>query len=95
MLDAHDAEAVTSTRALWQIPLGDPSRLSEVFSQLLHHRLRVSCSPLMLWWTEGSTLVAPCSLLTPGLPAEDHFAAFLGGSWSECGWRTVGAKVRS
>jgi len=94
-LDPHDAETVTDTRAMWQIPLGDPSRLSEVFSQLLHHRLRVSCTPLMLWWTEGSTLVAPCSLLTPGLPAEDHFAALLRGSWSECGWRTVGAKVRS
>ena len=94
-LDSHDAEAVTSTGAMWQIPLGDPSRLSEVFSQLLHHRLRVSCAPLALWWTEGSAMVAPCSLLTPGLPAEDHYAALLGGAWSECGWRTVGAEVRS
>jgi type VI secretion system protein ImpM len=95
MLDPHDAQTVSDTRATWQIPLGDPSRLSEVFSQLLHHRLRVSCAPLMLWWTEGSAMVAPCALLTPGLPPDEHFAAFLGGSWSECGWRTVGAKVRS
>jgi len=95
VLDPYDAQTVTDSRATWQIPLGDPSRLSEVFSQLLHHRLRVSCAPLMFWWTEGSAMVAPCALLTPGLPPEEHFAAFLGGSWSECGWRTAGAKVRS
>jgi type VI secretion system protein ImpM len=96
LLAPQDAEAVTgATRAHWQIPLADGTRLPELFTQLLFHRLRVACSPVMLWWTEGSALVAPCSLLTPGLPGPDYFTAFLDGSWAERGARSVGATVRA
>ena len=95
-LEPHDAEAVSgATRAPWQIPLGDTTQLAEVFTQLLFYQLRVSCTPLMLWWTEGSSMVAPCSLLTAGLPVADYFAAVLDGSWCDYGWRTVGARVRA
>jgi type VI secretion system protein ImpM len=96
LLEPQAAEAVTgATRAHWQIPLGDAMRLPELYTQLLFHRLRVACAPLMLWWTEGSALVAPCALLTPGLPPPDYFAAFLDGSWAERGARSVGATVRA
>ena len=95
-LEPSDAEAVTaSTRTMWQVPLGDATGLPEVLTQLLFYRLRVACKPLMLWWSDGSSMVAPCSLATPGLPAADSFAAFLDGGWSDHGWRAVGAKVRA
>ena len=93
-LEAQDAAAVSEAPGPWQIPLGDSTRLPEVYAQLLHHPLRMQHSPVMLWWTEGSSRVAPCSLVTRGLPSADHFAAFLDGTWDACGWRSVRAQVR-
>lgn len=93
-LEPEDAAAIAAQPAPWHIPLGDATRLPEVFAQLLQQSLRVAHAPLVLWWTEGSSMVAPCSLVTGGLPGADYYAAFLDGSWSDCGWRTAAAKVR-
>jgi type VI secretion system protein ImpM len=93
-LEPQDAAAVAARDGPWQIPLGDPARLPEVYAQLLHARLRAQHAPVMLWWTGGSSRVLPSSLVTSGLPSADHFAAFLDGSWGECGWRPVRAQVR-
>lgn len=40
-----------------------------------------------LWWTEGSEIVEPATLLCPrGMPDPARFAALLDGSWAEHGW---------
>jgi type VI secretion system protein ImpM len=93
-VDSADAESLTAARAgQWQVPIGSPGEIARVFEQLLYHRLRASFEPLVLWWTEGSSIVVPSCLITAGLPAPESFVAFLDGSWSECGWRTAGATV--
>lgn len=93
-LESADAESLTAAYARqWQVPIGSPGELARVFEQLLYHRLRASFEPLVLWWTEGSSIVVPSGLITTGLPAPESFGAFLDGSWSECGWHTVGATV--
>ena len=40
-----------------------------------------------LWWSAGSPLVEPATLLCPrGMPDPARFAALLDGSWAEHGW---------
>jgi type VI secretion system ImpM family protein len=93
-LDSADAESLTASRAAkWHVPIGSPGEIACVFEQLLYHRLRTAFEPLVLWWTEGSSMVEPSCLITTRLPAPESFVAFLDGSWSECGWRTAGATV--
>ncbi|HET7203753.1 MAG TPA: type VI secretion system-associated protein TagF [Steroidobacteraceae bacterium] len=93
-LDPVDAEAVTAASAVpWQVPLSRTGDIAQVFQQLLYHRLRGSFDPLVLWWTEGSSLVAPSCLITRGLPRAESFAAFLDGSWSDHGWQRAGATL--
>jgi len=48
-----------------------------------HHPLAEGRS---LWWTSGSTRVAPCLLICPGMPPASSFAALLDGDWSRDGW---------
>lgn len=39
-----------------------------------------------LWWTDGSPRVAPCLVLSRGLPSAGAFAALLDGDWRGHGW---------
>ncbi|USX24016.1 type VI secretion system-associated protein TagF [Oxalobacteraceae bacterium OTU3CINTB1] len=39
-----------------------------------------------LWWTDGSPQVAPCLVLSRGLPPAGAFAALLDGDWRGHGW---------
>ena len=89
------AAAVLSdgARAGWQIPIGSPPQLAPAFEQLLSQRLSALYDPLVLWWTEGSSIVEPSCLIAKGLPDPDAFAALLDGSWSRSQWRTVPARV--
>jgi type VI secretion system protein ImpM len=77
---------------IWQIPIGSPALIGSVFEQLPSMRLSALYDPLALWWTEGSSIVAPACLITRGLPHPDRFAAFLDGSWAT-GWQTVSARL--
>jgi type VI secretion system protein ImpM len=77
----------------WQIPTGTPSQLAPVFGQMLSHRLCGLYDPLVIWWTDGSSIVEPNCLLGRGLPAPESFAAFLDGSWERRHWQLVAADV--
>lgn len=79
----------------WQIPIGAPSELAPVFEQLLSWRLMSLYEPLMLWWTDGSSVVEPSCLIGRGLPAPEAFAAFLDGSWDRRQWQSLRAQVDS
>ena len=77
----------------WQIPIGSPPQLAPAFEQLLSTRLSMLYDPLVLWWTEGSSIVEPSCLIARGLPDPQAFAALLDGSWARSQWRTVPARV--
>ena len=94
-VELGDASAVLfeHDEAGWQIPIGAPQHLPSVFEQLFSQCLSAAYEPLMLWWTEGSAMVEPTSLVTRGLPYPQTFAALLDGSWARHHWRTVSAQV--
>jgi type VI secretion system protein ImpM len=79
----------------WQIPTGSPSDVRSVLHQLLSHRLGTLYDPLVIWWTDGSSMVEPNCLIGRGLPSPDVFAAFLDGSWERRQWTLVAADVNS
>jgi type VI secretion system protein ImpM len=79
--------------ASWQLPIGSTEDLGPVFGQLLSQRLSALYDPLVLWWTEGSSMVEPSCLIAKGLPRPDAFGALLDGSWAQHRWRAVEAQV--
>ena len=92
-----DAAAVLDddAREGWQIPLGARPQLGDVFEQLLERRLSLLYDPLMLWWTDGSSIVEPSCLIGKGLPEPDAFAAFLDGSWERRQWQSIPAHLET
>jgi type VI secretion system ImpM family protein len=77
----------------WQLPLGSVEYFAPVLTQLLSHRLSELYDPLSIWWTDGSSRVAPNCLIARGLPHVDTFTAFLDGAWSADRWRMAEAAV--
>ena len=72
-----------------QMPIGSTSRLPVALAQLLDRRLADLFGPVVMWWTEGSSMVEPSCLVDRGLPQPESFAALLDGAWTEHQWRTV------
>jgi hypothetical protein len=56
-------------------------------SQLALGMAQQFAPPHALFWTDGSTRVAPTLLFMRALPTPRQFAALLDGAWSEHGWR--------
>jgi type VI secretion system protein ImpM len=79
----------------WQIPIGSSAELAPVFEQLLSQRLSSIYSPLVIFWTEGSSIVEPSCLITKGLPAPATFGALLDGSWALNRWSVAPARIDS
>jgi serine/threonine protein phosphatase PrpC len=92
-LDPAAAAVVGDGAQSWQIPIGSASDLAPVFEQLLSQRLSAIYDPLVLWWTEGSSVVEPSCLIAKGLPHPNRFGALLEGSWAEYRWRSVPGRV--
>ena len=79
----------------WLLPLGSPPQLSDALMQLLWARLATAHPMMVLWWTEGSSLVEPSSLIASGLPDVETFAALLDGNWAPRRWHPVPARLRA
>jgi len=77
----------------WQIPIKSAQQVVTAFEELLAHRLSAVYDPLVLWWTDGSAVVAPGCLIVRGRPHPDSFAAMLDGAWAERQWQSVSAHV--
>jgi type VI secretion system protein ImpM len=75
--------------ARWQVPIGSTSRLPVALQQLLERRLAEVYEPLVMWWTEGSSMVEPSCLFDRGLPPAESFTAMLEGTWADHQWRSV------
>jgi type VI secretion system protein ImpM len=48
---------------------------------------RLGLNVRSLWWSDGSSHVAPSLLVCEGMPAPASFAAMLDGQWVRCGWQ--------
>src|SRR6185295_14860305 len=92
-LDRAAAAIAVDGAQAWQIPLGDVAQLAPALEQVLSLRLLSLYHPLVLWWTEGSSVVEPSCLIVKGLPAPTSFGALLDGDWGESRWRAVSARV--
>ena len=77
----------------WQIPINSAQEVSTAFEELLAHRLSAVYNPLVLWWTDGSAVVAPGCLVVKGRLHPDTFAALLDGAWADRDWHSVSAHV--
>ena len=93
VLDPSAAALLNGDARTWQIPIGSSEQLSSVLEQLLSLRLSSVYNPLVLWWTEGSTIVAPSCLIAKGLPNPATFAALLDGSWAQHQCQSIPAHV--
>jgi len=78
VLNAADKPRCLSLRAV--------SALEVPVFQLLGSHLDSSPRGLGLWWTDGSSVVEPCCLMTAGLPEPSQYSAMLDGAWTEAGW---------
>jgi type VI secretion system ImpM family protein len=92
-LDRAAAAIAVDGAQAWQIPLGDVAQLAPALEQVLSLRLSSLYHPLVLWWTEGSSVVEPSCLIVKGLPNPTSFGALLDGDWGESRWRAVSARV--
>lgn len=98
-LDAFDAAvealaappATADTRDATTIALAgiDPPALAQVRSDgggLASAIAGAALAGQCLWWTDGSPQVAPCLVLSAGLPSRGAFAALLDGDWHGHDW---------
>jgi type VI secretion system protein ImpM len=75
----------------WQMPIGSAPQLGGAFQEVLARRLMSIYDPLVLWWTEGSSIIEPSCLVGRGLPSPGAFVALLDGAWVARDWRAVAA----
>lgn len=95
LLNTQDASAMLDDpRGAWHVPMISTESLPAVIQQLAYAKLSTRPDPSILWWTEGSALVAPCWLLARSLPEPGSFTSFLDGQWKSRGaWRSVQAAL--
>lgn len=67
------------------VPLRDAAALEAPALQLYGQFLDAP-GGTAFWWTDGSAAVAPCWLMTHGLPDSAQYSAMLDGAWNEAGW---------
>jgi len=67
------------------IPLKDGSAFEAPTIQWMGWQME-QAGARAIWWTEGSSLVAPSWLMTTSLPDPSSYCAMLDGTWAEAGW---------
>jgi type VI secretion system protein ImpM len=77
--------------ARWQLPLVCADSLQSAMNAFAYREMSRVLAPLAFWWTEGSSVLAPTSLATRGLPQASSFVAMLTGHWASADWASVGA----
>ncbi len=95
VLDAAAAATLGAGPDALHIPVDSPARPGRAFEQVAAHRLVTLYEPLVLWWTEGSTLVETSCFMSRGLPSPERFVALLDGSWTDRNWRVVPLRLVS
>jgi type VI secretion system protein ImpM len=90
-IETGDASALIDAggRASWHLPTRTSQQLSSVLDQLVGQRLTSLYGPISIWWTDGSSVVEPSSLIVGGLPEPRLFTAMIDGAWADEGWKSV------
>ncbi len=70
-------------RQAWKISANQPLESLA----LLHQSYLQQFPRYCLWWTSGSEHIAPCLLVTTGLPQVSQYAAMLDGDWARWNWQ--------
>src|SRR6202050_3589035 len=83
---------VLSTARPWRLPLRSVSALEGPALQLFGCQLDTRPGTGILWWTDGSAVVAPSWLMTGGLPEPGRYTAMLDGEWAAAGWDVAEAE---
>jgi type VI secretion system ImpM family protein len=75
----------------WQVPLGAVESLQSAINIYAWREMSRAMQPLALWWTQGSSVLAPSWLATSGLPDASSSVAMLTGEWARGEWATMRA----
>jgi type VI secretion system protein ImpM len=75
----------------WQLPLTSAESLQSAVNAFAYREVGRGLQPLALWWTQGSSALAPSWLATRGLPEARAFVAMLTGDWVGSDWATARA----
>lgn len=87
-----DAQSITTNKLI--ASQGRPAWMVQAncaldAAMLLHHSYRQQFGQYCVWWTEGSERIAPCTLISSGLPQVSQYAAMLDGDWARWNWQGV------
>jgi serine/threonine protein phosphatase PrpC len=93
VFDPGASMILTDSPQPWQLPLARAFDMPSALEQLLSLQLEAKYRPLVMLWTEGSSVVDPSCLILKGLPSPELYTALLDGSWTEHRWRAVSARV--
>jgi len=84
----------------WEIgrPLALPLQQAQqnplnAYPVLLHELLQQRLSCYSLWWSSGSSRLAPAQLIAGYLPSAQCYTSFLAGDWNANGWSTPFSEV--
>lgn len=78
--------SMTNRSNAWAICHGESMGLGDMAHGLLEQTYGRLLGRYSLWWTAGSELVQPCTLVSAGLPEAGQFAALLDGDWKRWDW---------
>ena len=78
---------------VFRIPLESPDQMGRALGQLAARRLEALYGPLIVFWTEGSSLIDASCLVSKGLPDPERFVAMLDGQWPRRRWVSVSARL--
>jgi type VI secretion system protein ImpM len=93
VLDPEASAILTDSPRAWHVPLDAAPDISRAFEQLLSMHLEAKYRPLVLCWTDGSSVVEPSCLIVKGLPDPSLYPAFLEWAWTAHRWRSVSAHL--
>jgi len=68
--------------------------VADAYRQIARQYLMSTYPRCSLWWTAGSSDVAPTLLVCGSLPTPDAFGAFLDGRWEQWGWGGTAGDAR-
>ncbi|WP_192022877.1 type VI secretion system-associated protein TagF [Shewanella sp. WPAGA9] len=84
-LCSSQSESSDITKKAWVI---QGSNAPHILS-LLDQQYRKQFERYSIWWTEGSSEVEACMIITEGLPQISQFVSMLSGQWIQRGWNTA------
>lgn len=94
VLDSSAASVLSdSAPDAFHVPIGSPVRPGPTLQEIARHRLEALYAPLVVWWTEGSSIVDASGVVSKGLPPPDRFVAMLDGQWAGRRWHSVPARL--